>query len=167
MTLIGSFLLCFSSLDLFETKSALLLVIQDESILLLNISRFSYMRLQLLIPWFVYVFSFITSSAHFLFLFSNGYVLQWLFLFLLLLSLLILAFLTVFNIIILWFVILLNITQIDHLILFEKAVASACNFIKKRLQHRCFPVKFAKFLRLPFLWNTSGSCFYILVIFFY
>ena len=23
----------------------------------------------------------------------------------------------------------------------------ACNFIKKRLQHRCFPVKFAKFLR--------------------
>ena len=25
------------------------------------------------------------------------------------------------------------------------------NFIKKRLQHRCFPVKFAKFLRTPFL----------------
>ena len=26
----------------------------------------------------------------------------------------------------------------------------ASNFIKKRLQHRCFPVKFAKFLRTPF-----------------
>ena len=26
----------------------------------------------------------------------------------------------------------------------------ACNFIKKRLQHRCFPVEFAKFLRTPF-----------------
>ena len=26
----------------------------------------------------------------------------------------------------------------------------ACNFIKKRLQHRCLPVKFAKFLRTPF-----------------
>ena len=25
----------------------------------------------------------------------------------------------------------------------------ACNFIKKRLQHRCFPMKFAKFLRTP------------------
>ena len=26
----------------------------------------------------------------------------------------------------------------------------ACNYIKKRLQHRCFSVKFAKFLRIPF-----------------
>ena len=26
----------------------------------------------------------------------------------------------------------------------------ACNFIKKRLQYRCFPKKFAKFLRTPF-----------------
>ena len=34
----------------------------------------------------------------------------------------------------------------------------ACNFIKKRLQHRCFPVKFAKFLRTPFLQNISGGC---------
>ena len=25
-----------------------------------------------------------------------------------------------------------------------------CNFIKKRLQHRCFPVKFCKFLRTFF-----------------
>ena len=26
----------------------------------------------------------------------------------------------------------------------------ACNFIKRRLQHRCFPEKFANFLRTPF-----------------
>ena len=32
-----------------------------------------------------------------------------------------------------------------------------------RLQRRCFPVKFAKFLRTPFLQNTSGGCFYLLV----
>ena len=34
-----------------------------------------------------------------------------------------------------------------------------CNFIEKRLQHKCFPVKFVKFLRAPCLQNTSGSCF--------
>ena len=32
-----------------------------------------------------------------------------------------------------------------------------CNFIK-RLQHRCFPVKFLKFLGTFFLQNTSGDC---------
>ena len=38
-----------------------------------------------------------------------------------------------------------------------KLQAQACNFIlKKRLWHRCFPVNFAKFLRTPFLQNTSG-----------
>ena len=26
----------------------------------------------------------------------------------------------------------------------------ACNFIRKKPEHRCFPVKFAKFLRAPF-----------------
>ena len=31
----------------------------------------------------------------------------------------------------------------------------ACNFIKKGLQHRSFPMKFMKFLRTPFLENTS------------
>ena len=35
-----------------------------------------------------------------------------------------------------------------------------CNFIKKRLQHRCFPVIFVKFLRAPFSQNTSGGCFW-------
>ena len=35
---------------------------------------------------------------------------------------------------------------------------------KKRLWHRCFPVKSMKFLRTPFLQNTSGACFYWLRI---
>ena len=30
--------------------------------------------------------------------------------------------------------------------------------LKKRLWHRCFLLNFAKFLRTPFLWNTSGGC---------
>ena len=34
--------------------------------------------------------------------------------------------------------------------IFNKVTGSqACNFIKKRLQHRCFPDKFSKFLRTP------------------
>ena len=36
----------------------------------------------------------------------------------------------------------------------------ACNFVKKRLQHWCFPVKFAKFLITSVLKNISGGCFY-------
>ena len=35
------------------------------------------------------------------------------------------------------------------------------NFVKRRLQHRCFPVNIAKFLRTAFWWNTSGGCFYM------
>ena len=31
--------------------------------------------------------------------------------------------------------------------------------LKKRLWHKCFPVNFVKFLRIPFLQNTSGGCF--------
>ena len=43
--------------------------------------------------------------------------------------------------------------------LFNEVVGpQACNLIKKRLQHKCFPVKFAKILRTPFLQNTSGGC---------
>ena len=37
--------------------------------------------------------------------------------------------------------------------------SEACSFIKKGIQHGCFPVKFAKFLTSPFLQNTSGACF--------
>ena len=32
----------------------------------------------------------------------------------------------------------------------------ATTLLKKRLWHRCFPVNFTKFLRTPFLQNTSG-----------
>ena len=50
----------------------------------------------------------------------------------------------------------LKILQISQEILvleslFNKVAGhKAGNFIKKRLQHRCFPVKFVKILRLPF-----------------
>ena len=37
------------------------------------------------------------------------------------------------------------------------AWASACNFIKKRLWHRCFSLNFAKVLRTPILQNNSKS----------
>ena len=44
--------------------------------------------------------------------------------------------------------------------LFSKVASlEACNFIKKRLQHRCFPVNIAKFLRKFYLKNTTGGCF--------
>ena len=36
--------------------------------------------------------------------------------------------------------------------------------LKKRLWHRCFPVNFMKFLRTPFLQNTSGWLFLILLL---
>ena len=36
----------------------------------------------------------------------------------------------------------------------------ACNFLKEKLWHRCFPVNFAKLLRTPFSWNISGGCFF-------
>ena len=34
--------------------------------------------------------------------------------------------------------------------------------LKKRPWHKCLPVNFVKFLRTPFLQNTSGGCFSIL-----
>ena len=44
--------------------------------------------------------------------------------------------------------------------LFAKVAGpQAWNFIKKKIQHRCFTVKILKFLRAPFLQNTSGGCF--------
>ena len=39
------------------------------------------------------------------------------------------------------------------------ASLEACNFLKKRLQYRCFPVNFAKFLRKFYLRNHTGGCF--------
>ena len=41
----------------------------------------------------------------------------------------------------------------------EYVKLQAGNFIKKRLQHRCFTVNIIKFLRTFFLQNTSGGCF--------
>ena len=42
---------------------------------------------------------------------------------------------------------------------FNKVVPQLEILLKKRLCHRCFPVIFAKFLRKPFLQNTSGRLF--------
>ena len=36
----------------------------------------------------------------------------------------------------------------------------ACNFIKKRLQHRCFPVNIGKFFKKPILKNILYACFW-------
>ena len=51
--------------------------------------------------------------------------------------------------------------SLKRLIIFHKVLQTrplmngleACNFIKKRLQLRCFPLNFAKFLRTPILKN--------------
>ena len=40
--------------------------------------------------------------------------------------------------------------------LFFNKVGCLCNFIKKILWHRCFPVNFAKFIWTPILQNISG-----------
>ena len=48
----------------------------------------------------------------------------------------------------------------QSLFFYNAAGLETCNFIKKRLRHRCFPVNFAKFLRTPFtkhLWITSSN----------
>ena len=48
----------------------------------------------------------------------------------------------------------------------ESVFNKACNFVTKILQHRCFRVEFAKFLRIPILkiWRTSANyCFYTFI----
>ena len=50
---------------------------------------------------------------------------------------------------------------------FNKVVGlKACNFIKKRLQHRCFPVIIANFLRTAFLKNNCERLLLYIIIFF-
>ena len=44
----------------------------------------------------------------------------------------------------------------------KTSVLKACNFHKKRLQHRCFPVKFVKILRAPFF---AEHLWWLLLIF--
>ena len=46
--------------------------------------------------------------------------------------------------------------KIDVLKNFTMVSGQACNLIKKRLQHRCFSVKFAKFSRTPDVSKTSS-----------
>ena len=46
--------------------------------------------------------------------------------------------------------------------LFNKVAGlQACIFIKKKLQHRCFPVNIAKFLKTPILSTSANDCFCI------
>ena len=42
-----------------------------------------------------------------------------------------------------------------------KLQAPPATLLKKRLWRWCFPANFSKFLRTPFLQNTSGGCFWI------
>ena len=46
--------------------------------------------------------------------------------------------------------------------LFSNKVAhfSPATLLKKRLWHSCFSANFAKFVRTPFSYNTSGDCFW-------
>ena len=44
-------------------------------------------------------------------------------------------------------------------LLAESLQPQACNFIKKETLTQVFPLNFAKFLRTPFLQNTSDGCF--------
>ena len=43
---------------------------------------------------------------------------------------------------------------------FKVGALKVCNVIKKRLQHRCFPVNIAKHLKTAFLLNIFGGCFW-------
>ena len=43
-------------------------------------------------------------------------------------------------------------------------ITQTCNFIKKRLQYRCFPVKLAKYLRTPILKNIYERLLLVLLL---
>ena len=50
--------------------------------------------------------------------------------------------------------------QLCQSLFFNKvAVLRPATLLKKTLWHKCFPVIFAKFIRTPFLQNTSGRLF--------
>ena len=51
-------------------------------------------------------------------------------------------------------------TLVSESLFWKSCKSEAYNFIKKRLQHRCFPMNIAKFSWRPFLQNTSGGCFF-------
>ena len=47
--------------------------------------------------------------------------------------------------------------------LFNKVAGhQACNFTKKRLLHRCFPMNIVKFLRVPFFYRTPPVAAFLL-----
>ena len=48
-----------------------------------------------------------------------------------------------------WKYYITNRSSLTFMVFIEVHNLKACNFIKKRLQHKCFPVKFAKSLRAP------------------
>ena len=50
------------------------------------------------------------------------------------------------------------------LILNKVAGLKPAALLKKRLQHKCFPVNVAKFLRTPFYRTPSGYCFLLVTI---
>ena len=52
----------------------------------------------------------------------------------------------------------------QSLFLSKVAGLRPATIFKKRLWHRCFPAKFVKFLRTPFLQNTSGRLLLHVVI---
>ena len=45
---------------------------------------------------------------------------------------------------------------------YKKGVRWPTILLKQSLRYRCFPVNFTKFLRTPFLLNTSGNYFWLL-----
>ena len=55
-----------------------------------------------------------------------------------------------------------SLVQRQPLANFLQNRCQACNLIKKGLQHRCFPMKFTKFLSKPFFTEHlySGGCFW-------
>ena len=50
-------------------------------------------------------------------------------------------------------------TPVLESLLSKVASLEACNFIKKRLHYRCFPVNIAKVLRKFYIKNTTDGCF--------
>ena len=50
--------------------------------------------------------------------------------------------------------------RVSFLMKLQASGLTPATLLKKTLWHQCFPVNFAKFLRIPFLKNTSGGCFY-------
>ena len=54
-------------------------------------------------------------------------------------------------------------THLCQSLFFNKVAGMrAATLFKKELRHRCFPVNLAKFLRIPYLQNTSGRLLLIL-----